>query len=72
MSMVELNHFDITCDFTSLCMRVLSSLACVFCFAFFYSLCTFKSCTVDFGQFDWMTFLRSFTALSELAPINKN
>ena len=33
MSIVELNHFNVlTCDFTSLCMRVLSS----FCFCFFF------------------------------------
>ena len=33
MSTVELNHFDIlTCDFASLCMRVLSSI----CFCFFF------------------------------------
>ena len=35
MSMVELNHFNITCDFTSLCMPVLSSFS--FCFSFIRS-----------------------------------
>ena len=68
MGMAELNHFDIlTCDFTSLCMRVSSS----FCFAFVHSFCTLKSCTVDLGQLDSMTLLKSFTALYELARINK-
>ena len=63
--MVDLNHFDVTCNFVSLCRRVL------FSFCFFCSFCTLESCTVGSGQFDSMTFSRSFTAVSELAPINK-